>query len=81
MTHKVAPYRTVKLDFLAKELNISLPEVRQLLSELILEKRIDGQIDQLSGFLEMNQPDSKDTRYQAMDDWASALINIHRQLQ
>lgn len=42
LTHKVAPYKTVKLDFLASELNISTKEVRQLLSELILEKRIDA---------------------------------------
>lgn len=45
LTHKVAPYKTVKLDFLAQELNISSQEVRQLLAELILEKRVDGQID------------------------------------
>jgi DNA-binding IscR family transcriptional regulator len=42
---KVQPYRTVKLEFLAKEVNISTKEVRQLLSELILEGRIDACID------------------------------------
>jgi hypothetical protein len=42
---KVSSYRTVKLDFLANEINVSATEVRQLLSELILDERIDAQID------------------------------------
>ena len=42
---KVEPYRTVSLEFLAKEINIEVRDVRQLLSELILEERIDGSID------------------------------------
>ena len=54
LEQKVKPYRTIKLEFLAKELNVSLKEVRQLLSELILEERLDAKIDQLSGFLEIN---------------------------
>ena len=47
----VKPYKSVSMDYLAKEINISVREVRQLLSELILEERIDASIDQLSGFL------------------------------
>jgi COP9 signalosome complex subunit 2 len=54
LQQKVQTYRTIKLEFLASEINISVNEVKQLLSELILEERIDAQIDQLSGFLEMN---------------------------
>jgi COP9 signalosome complex subunit 2 len=45
LQQRVQPYRSVKLDFLAKEINISTKEVRQLLSELILEQRIDASID------------------------------------
>jgi hypothetical protein len=41
----VEPYRRVSLEFLAKEINIEVRDVRQLLSELILEERIDGSID------------------------------------
>jgi hypothetical protein len=47
---------------------------------LILEDRIDGSIDQISGYLELNQPDGKEQRYEAMDQWASALVNIHKNL-
>jgi len=42
---KVKPYRTVSLEFLAGELNISRDEVRGLLAELILEEKIKGEID------------------------------------
>lgn len=80
LQQKVQPYRTVKIEYLAAEINISEREVRQLLSELILEEKIDGQIDQLTGFLELNQSDAKESRYRAMDQWASALVNIHMNL-
>ena len=43
---KVKPYRSVALKFLSKELDISVDEVRSLLSELILEEKIKGEIDQ-----------------------------------
>jgi len=50
------------------------------LSELILEERLDAKIDQLSGFLEINQRDANDERYKAMESWANALVNIHMNL-
>jgi COP9 signalosome complex subunit 2 len=42
---KVKPYKSVSLEFLARELNISKDDVRSLLSELILEEKIKGEID------------------------------------
>ena len=51
---KVKPYSNVRLDFLAKSINISVPEVKQLLSALILEERIDGYLDDTIGILEIN---------------------------
>lgn len=51
---KVLPYTAVKISYLAKEVNITENEIRQLLSELILEKKINGFIDQQNGVLEMN---------------------------
>jgi COP9 signalosome complex subunit 2 len=36
------PYKAVRLNFLAEQLNVELPEVRSLLAELILEERIKG---------------------------------------
>ena len=39
------PYKKVKLVYLQQELGVSEVEIRELLSELILEERIVGQID------------------------------------
>ena len=36
------PYKAVKLDFLCTQMNVDLPEMRSLLSELILEEKIKG---------------------------------------
>jgi COP9 signalosome complex subunit 2 len=47
------PYKSVKLSFLAATLNVNADEIRSLLSELILEEKIEGQIDQVNGFLEL----------------------------
>jgi len=80
LQQKVLPYRTVKLEFLAAEININQGEVKQLLSELILEERIDASIDQISGFLEMNQNKPKEPRFIAMENWANTLMNIHMNL-
>lgn len=47
------PYKTVKLSFLARKMNVPVPEIRGLLSELILEEKLEGQIDQLKEVLEL----------------------------
>lgn len=51
---RVKPYKTVGLDFLASQLNVPREDVCGLLSELILEEKIKGEIDQLNGFLELS---------------------------
>ena len=47
------PYKTVKLAFLARKMNVPVAEIRGLLSELILEEKLEGQIDQLKEVLEL----------------------------
>jgi len=36
------PYKTVKLAFLARKMNVPVAEIRGLLSELILEEKLEG---------------------------------------
>mmetsp|Transcript_3196 Transcript_3196/g.4603 ORF Transcript_3196/g.4603 Transcript_3196/m.4603 type:complete len:455 (+) Transcript_3196:24-1388(+) len=48
----VRPYRRVKLDFLAKEVNIDVEEIESILVQLILDERIDARIDQKNAILE-----------------------------
>ena len=77
---KVKPYDVVKLDFLARELNISTREVRQLLSELILDSKLDGSIDATAGLLEISKPTSLDARYAAMSQWSKSIATLHNQI-
>jgi hypothetical protein len=41
----VKPYKSVSLDFLSSQLNVSKEDICGLLSELILEEKIKGEID------------------------------------
>lgn len=77
----VKPYKAVKLDFLSEQLNVGMEEVRSLLSELILEKRIKGQIDQMQGILELNPGELKiSQKHRAMQQWGATLLDVHRKL-
>ena len=42
---KVKPYKTVSIEYLAKQLSLPKEDICALLSELILEEKIKGQID------------------------------------
>ena len=52
------PYSKVTFDFLVDELLIPREEVEALLVEMVLDKRIAGQIDQLNSCLVLQRPES-----------------------
>lgn len=75
------PYKTVKLDFLAAKMDVEVAEIRSLLSELILEDRMEGQIDQLNGFLELRSREGQVAhKHRAMQVWGDKLLDVHKQL-
>lgn len=75
------PYKSVKLSFLATNLNVSVDEIRSLLSELILEEKLEGQIDQVHGFLELRASEQLEAqKYRAMQTWGQTLLEINKQL-
>ena len=78
---KVKPYKTVSIEYLAKQLSLPKEDICALLSELILEEKIKGQIDQLNGFLEITQ-NSQETvnRHSELRKWASSLGQVNSQL-
>lgn len=47
----IAPYRCVRLSFLADKVNCSVAEVERLLASLVVDGRIDGHIDQVNQVL------------------------------
>jgi COP9 signalosome complex subunit 2 len=75
------PYKSVKLSFLAANLNVSADEIRSLLSELILEEKLEGQIDQVKGYLELRASEQLGAqKYRAMQTWGQTLMEINKQL-
>ena len=76
-----APYKTVKLDFLAMKMGVDVIEIRSLLSELILEDQLEGQIDQLNGMLELRAREGMAAqKHRSMQMWGDKLLEVHKQL-
>ena len=47
------PYKRVTLKYLATELSLSVADVERLLVDMILDKRLNGYVNQVDGYLEM----------------------------
>ena len=79
----VRPYTKVKLDYLAREINVTVSEVELILIELILDSKIHGQIDQrdamlsLSGGVTEKSFQGTNTKYQALGSWANKLRSFN----
>ena len=71
----IAPYTRFTLAFIAKKLNISVTEVQDIIGFLILDKRLDGKIDQNKGTVEIENRSDAD-RTLAMQEWSSAIGSL-----
>lgn len=74
----ITPYKVIRLDSLAAQLGngLRVAEVEDLIAELIMDGRIDGQLDQLQGRLELHgraQSTLNISREDALLKWAKAL--------
>mmetsp|Transcript_14885 Transcript_14885/g.21951 ORF Transcript_14885/g.21951 Transcript_14885/m.21951 type:complete len:498 (+) Transcript_14885:171-1664(+) len=76
----IQPYTRISLQAIAKELNdIPVPDVESLLVGLILDGKLDGEIDQLEGILLKKQTTSPDSQAkqeqlcESLDQIAAAL--------
>src|SRR5690606_12521734 len=54
LTKLIRPYNRFTLDFLAKHLRISIPEVQETLGFLILDNKFRGKINQNDGTAELS---------------------------
>jgi COP9 signalosome complex subunit 2 len=71
----VAPYTRFRLDFIAKRLSISIPEVQDIVGFLILDKKLHGKINQDAGTVEIeNRADLDRTR--AVASWTGAIQSL-----
>ena len=76
------PYTRIRLQFLAKELNIEVGEVETLLASLILDGRIVGKMDQLEGVLlldiegERRKGAATAVHKSPVDEWTTQLEGL-----
>jgi COP9 signalosome complex subunit 2 len=73
----VKPYTRIAVQFIAGELNITVPETEALLVSLILDGRLDAKIDQVKGFVVVAKDKAASERYSAIQRWAVSLRDIH----
>ncbi|KAJ7610967.1 PCI domain-containing protein [Roridomyces roridus] len=74
----IKPYTRLELSFLAKQLNVDIAEVEELLIGLILEGKVEGRIDQVGMRLELDSKQSLEKkRYAALNKWTEALEGVH----
>ncbi|OAX78866.1 hypothetical protein ACJ72_06821 [Emergomyces africanus] len=72
----IAPYTRFSLAFIAKQIKISIPEVQDILSFLILDQKIPGaKIDQETGAVVINRADDHE-RLRALETWTSQLNSL-----
>lgn len=74
----IQPYTRLRLDFIARELNVERPEVEELLIALILDGKVTGRIDQLGGLLELGErvelSGNQTDKYTALRNWTDQLV-------
>lgn len=71
----VAPYTRFTLEFISRQLKISLPEVQDIVGFLIVDKRLRGKINQQNGTVEIESSTDMD-RVQAMKEWSAAIGSL-----
>jgi len=74
----ITPYTRISIPFIANEINITPPEVEELLVALILDGKIDGHIDQMRQLLLLNQSSAEKTKFEAANKWASTLQQLQQ---
>jgi COP9 signalosome complex subunit 2 len=70
----IQPYQRIRLSFISDELRMPLPEVESLLVDMILDRRVQGKIDQTRGFLITSSVSGAESA--AVDAWASSLESL-----
>ena len=71
----VKPYRRVKLDFLAGKLQLSEDDVEQIVVAMILDDRIQGEVDMLERHLVLKGNEAG-KKHRELAKWAGALESL-----
>jgi COP9 signalosome complex subunit 2 len=73
----IAPYTRFSLDFIGKQLRISILEAQDLLGFLIVTNKVRGKINQHTGTVEMETPDDLERMHSLMQ-WSTAVTSLSR---
>lgn len=73
----IAPYTRFNLSFISKQIKISVPEVQDILSFLIMDKKLNAKIDQESGTVVVESA-SDSERLRSLQEWSSSLKTLWR---
>ena len=71
----IAPYTRFTLAFVSKNIKISVIEVQDILSFLILDKKLQAKVDQETGAVEIENIGDED-RLRSLQEWTSSLRNL-----
>lgn len=70
----VKPYKRIKLESIAKFLNITVLDVEKMLISLILDETVIGRVDQVNGVLDLTLESTASVKkFSAVDDWSRNL--------
>jgi len=72
----IRPYTRVAVPFIAKQLNITAAEVQELLVFLILDHKVNGNIDQVNQLLIL-RGELESAKYRFIEKWGTQLHSIH----
>jgi len=72
----IKPYTRVKLKWLCRQLNATMPEVENLVVNLILDGSVKGRLNQIHSLLDLNYTQKQDKLYGAMDSWLTAVNRL-----
>ena len=75
----IAPYTRFNLSFIGKALKISPSEVQDILGFLIVDKKVNGKINQQDGTVQIEDDTDRD-RVRAMQEWTDSIANLSRTL-
>lgn len=73
----IAPYSRLRLSFIAKSLQISSAEVQDIISFLIVDKKVQGKINQQDGTVHF-EDDGDTERLISMQEWSTAIKSLYR---
>jgi COP9 signalosome complex subunit 2 len=71
----IRPYTRFTLAFVAKQLQISVAEVQDIIGFLIVDKKLKAKINQEKGTVEVDSDPDKD-RVHAMKEWSTAIQSL-----